>query len=47
MEKRTKLEQYLDRGHGACQLRDPRSARLVEASLLHFREDRYEMLAGA
>jgi len=45
VEKRPKLEQYLDRGHGACQLRDPRIARLVEAALLHFHEDRYEMLA--
>jgi len=45
VEKRTKLEEYLDRGHGACQLRDARIAQLVEAALLHFHEDRYEMLA--
>ncbi len=44
-EKRTKLEEYLDRGHGACQLRDPRIARLVEEALLHFHDDRYELLA--
>jgi REP element-mobilizing transposase RayT len=44
-EKRTKLEEYLDRCHGACQLRDPRIARLVEETLLHFHDERYEMLA--
>jgi hypothetical protein len=44
-EKHTRLEEYLDRGHGACQLRDPRIARLVEEALLHFHDERYEMLA--
>src|SRR6266849_1534272 len=29
-EKRTKLEDYLDRGAGECHLRDPRIARLAE-----------------
>jgi len=37
-EKRTKLEAYLDRGLGACHLRDPRLARLVEEALLHFHD---------
>jgi REP element-mobilizing transposase RayT len=45
VKKRTKLEEYLDRGHGTCQLRDTRCARLVEAALLHFNNERYEMLA--
>ena len=33
-EKRTKLEEYLDRGVGECHLRDPRIAKLAEAALL-------------
>jgi putative transposase len=44
-EKRTRLEEYLDRGHGACQLREPRIAREVEKSLLHFEQQRYQILA--
>ena len=44
-EKRTKLEEYLDRGHGDCPLRDAGIARIVEEALLHFHDDRYEMLA--
>src|SRR5216117_1284715 len=39
-EKRTRLEAYLDRGHGACQLRDSRIARLVEGALLHLHDER-------
>ena len=44
-DKRTKLEEYLDRGVGACQLRDARTAQLAEDALLHFQGDRYELLA--
>jgi putative transposase len=44
-EKRLKLEEYLDRGHGACQLRDPRVARLTETTLLYFHQQRYQLLA--
>ena len=44
-EKRTKLESYLDRGHGCCRLHDPSVAQLSEETLLHFHEARYEMLA--
>jgi type I restriction enzyme R subunit/putative DNA methylase len=44
-KKRTKLEEYLDRGHGACQLRHPTIARLVEEALLHFHDERCEILA--
>ena len=44
-EKRTKLEEYLDRGIGECHLRDPRVAKLTEESLLHFQNERYELLA--
>jgi REP element-mobilizing transposase RayT len=35
----------LDRGIGACHLRDPRIAKLVEEALLHFDGDRYRLLA--
>ena len=44
-EKRTKLEEYLDRGMGECHLRDPRIAKLAEDALLHFHNERYELLA--
>ena len=44
-EKRTKLEEYLDRGVGECHLSDPRIANLTEATLLHFHKERYELLA--
>lgn len=44
-KKRTKLEEYLDRGIGGCHLRDPRTAKLIEDALLHFHGQRYELLA--
>ena len=44
-EKRTKLEEYLDRGVGECWLRDPRITKLAEDALLFFHEQRYELLA--
>ncbi len=44
-EKRTKLEAYLDRGVGECQLRDTRVAKLAEDAMLHFHNERYELLA--
>ena len=44
-EKRTKLEEYLDRGHGGCELRNPRIARLVEESLRHFEQKNCQILA--
>jgi REP element-mobilizing transposase RayT len=44
-ERRTKLEEYLDCGMGECHLRDPRIAKLTEAALLHFHNERYELLA--
>ena len=43
-DRRTKLEEYLDRGIGECHLRDARIAKLVEDTLLHFHKDRYELL---
>ena len=44
-EKRTKLEEYLDRGVGDCHLHNPRIARLAEEALLYFHNQRYELLA--
>lgn len=44
-ERRTKLEEYLDRGAGECHLRAPRIAKLCEEALRFFHNDRYELLA--
>lgn len=44
-EKRTKLEEYLDRGAGECHLRDSRIAKAAEDSLLHFHREQYELLS--
>ena len=44
-EKRTRLEEYLDRGIGECHLRDPRISQIAEAALLYFHNQRYELLA--
>jgi putative transposase len=44
-EKRKKLEEYLDRGAGECQLRDSRIATMMEEALLHFHAVRYQLLA--
>jgi putative transposase len=43
--RRTRLEEYLDRGVGDCWLRGPRVAKLCEEALLHFHNERYELLA--
>lgn len=43
--KRTKLEEYLDRGAGECHLRNPRIAKITEDALFHFHSARYEILA--
>jgi putative transposase len=44
-EKRTRLEEYLDRGVGECHLRDLRIAKIAEDAMLHFQNERYELLA--
>ena len=44
-EKRTKLEEHLDRGVGECHLHDSRIAQLAEDALLHFHNERYGLLA--
>jgi len=44
-EKRTKLEECLDRGAGECHLRDSRIAKLAEEALLFQHKESYELLA--
>jgi type I restriction enzyme R subunit/putative DNA methylase len=44
-EKRTKLEEYLDRGIGECHLRAPQIAKLAEDALLFGHKESYELLA--
>jgi putative transposase len=44
-EKRTRLEEYLDRGVGECHLRDPRIAKIAEDVMLYFHNEHYELLA--
>jgi len=44
-EKRTKLEEYLDRGVGECHLRDSRIARMVGTALLFEHNKSYQLLA--
>ena len=40
-----KIEEYLDRGIGACRLRIPAIAQIVGEALRHFNEKRYRLLA--
>jgi putative transposase len=44
-ERRTKLEAYLDLGHGECVLRNPRAAAAVEQVLLRCDGERYRLAA--
>jgi putative transposase len=44
-ERRMELEAYLDRGIGKCLLQDASIAGIAEEALLHFHEERYELLA--
>jgi putative transposase len=44
-ERRAQLEEYLDRGSGECLLRRAGVAQIVEDALLHFHNERYELLA--
>ena len=41
------IEAYLHAGRGACYMKDPRIAELIQKSLLHFDGDRYELYAWA
>jgi len=40
-----RVEQWLDKGHGSCILRDERFARLVRDAMLFFDGQRYDLLA--
>jgi len=42
-----KIETLLDAGHGACLLKDPRSAEIVQNALRRFDNERYELIAWA
>jgi REP element-mobilizing transposase RayT len=42
-----RILQLLDSGHGACHLRDPRIATIVQNNLLHFDGERYNLIAWA
>jgi REP element-mobilizing transposase RayT len=44
-EKRSRLEEYLDRGLGRCHLRDHRVAAVAENALRHVNGARHELLA--
>ncbi len=43
--KEQRIAAYLDRGAGACHLRDPRIAELVENAMLFFDGERYRLLS--
>ena len=45
LKRRTKIENYLDRGCGSCLLRDPRAAAVVEENWLHCDGKDYRLLA--
>ena len=42
---RYRIEAYLDRGKGACYLKDPRIGNLVQSALLYFDGERYRLSA--
>lgn len=44
-EQRRKLEEYLDRSHGECVLRDPRMAELMERTMRFHHGQRFDLLA--
>jgi len=44
LERRRRIEQYLDAGHGACWPGQPEIAQVVETALLHFDGARYRLL---
>jgi putative DNA methylase len=43
LERRKRIEAYLDAGHGSCALRDPQIAELVENALRYFDGTRYQL----
>ena len=45
LERKQKIEDYLDKGHGACWLRRPLVAEMVQENLRHFDGQRYRLIA--
>lgn len=45
IERRKRLHDWIDAGHGACYLRDAECAKVVENAFLHFNEERYHLYA--
>jgi REP element-mobilizing transposase RayT len=45
IEKRTRIQNFLDNGYGACFLKDDRLAEIVENASLHFDGERYALHA--
>lgn len=45
LQRRKRIEELMDAGHGSCVLRRPEVAELVENALLHFDGDRYRIIA--
>jgi putative transposase len=45
LEHMRKIERYLDKGHGACWLRHPAVAEMIQDNLRHFDGQRYHLLA--
>ncbi|MEN6576514.1 MAG: valine--tRNA ligase [Phycisphaerales bacterium] len=43
----TKIETFLDAGHGECLLKNPQAAEIVQNALRHFDNERYEIVAWA
>ena len=45
VEKKRRMEAWIDAGHGSCWLREASMAQIVEEALLHFDSIRYRLLA--
>jgi len=45
IERRKKLENWIDAGHGSCPLQIPTLAHMVEEELLYFHDERYSLHA--
>ena len=45
IERRKRLHDWIDAGHGACCLEDAECARVVQDAFLHFNEERYHLYA--
>jgi len=45
VERRKRMQEWIDAGHGTCVLQVPEVAEMVQASLLHFDGDRYHLFS--